>query len=54
VNVLQSLQGQQVRISPSGTGSNKIDICIIRGAFHASLEPLYVIDGIFTQAFSET
>ena len=57
VNVLQSLQGQlagaNIALASGQPGSNKIDI-IIRGAssLNASLEPLYVIDGVpLTQAF---
>ncbi|WP_182651495.1 SusC/RagA family TonB-linked outer membrane protein [Flavobacterium sp. SOK18b] len=57
VNVLQSLQGQlagtNIALASGQPGSNKIDI-IIRGAssLNASLDPLYVIDGVpLTQAF---
>lgn len=57
VNVLQSLQGQlagaNIALSSGQPGTNKIDV-IIRGAssLSASLDPLYVIDGVpLTQAF---
>jgi TonB-dependent SusC/RagA subfamily outer membrane receptor len=57
VNVLQSLQGQlagaNIALSSGQPGSNKIDV-IIRGvgSLNASVEPLYVIDGVpLTQSF---
>jgi TonB-linked SusC/RagA family outer membrane protein len=57
VNVLQSLQGQlagtNIALSSGQPGTNKIDV-IIRGAssLNASLDPLYVVDGIpLTAAF---